>query len=306
MNNRILIAFIAVVSLLGYQSAAAVVLGTATMTDGSDNQVDVSFTDGTSPVGIDEFTTVAGSNTILGAVKVFGDDAGFFSLGAFGQSNHDHVTSFSFTDTITNTNTSAQSVTLDFLINAGQLETKALEIPPQGSEFQEAGFNISISFDGTVLFESSATLRQTPGSVGTTNAAVTQNGVDLGGVLTNPFIEAPSTWLYTWDDFVGSLDLGVLGAGASGVLQYDVSTFVSAEYDMCGSLGCGQTRARIGDPFGASGDPLDPGSLSSIGGPDTIIFTDVVPATPVDEPGMIALLLMGAGLIILRRRLRLV
>ena len=243
------------------------------------------YSDRSGPVSINESSSVNGPGTVgttLGQVEVFGLDNGFFSVSEFGQGTHENESRFQFTDVITNTATTDQQFSMDFLINAGQLETRVYESVPRTGEFLEAGYGISISFGGSTLFESGALLRQVGVGVFDTSANLSQSGTSLGGVLTNPQTGAPDTFLYSWDAFAGTLDLGLLTAGASETLAYNILTFGNGVFSSCGS-GCGATRASIGDPL----------NVSSIGGPDTI---SSMPVAAVPEPETYALMLTGLGI----------
>lgn len=291
--SRTIIALMALtVPLIGN---AAEVGGTARISGGP-NALDLQYSDSSGPVSISESTSINGpgtSGTTLGAVSVTGFDNGFFTLREFGQGTHENESRFQFTDVITNTATSDQQFSMDFLINAGQLRTTVYETVPQTGEFLEAGYGISISFGGTTLFESGALLRQEggPGDF-ETFATLSQSGTSLGGVLTNPQTGAPDTFLYSWDAFAGTLDLGLLAAGASATLQYDIVTFGNGIFSSCGS-GCGATEASIGDPL----------NVSSIGGPDTI---SSAPVAPVPEPEIYAMMGVGLGIMgwVARRKKR--
>ena len=266
------------------------------------------FTDDTAPVAISEFSTVSGAptGTLLGQVIVNGADDGSFSLGSFGQEAFDHESVFSFSDTIVNAGAADMTFTMDFVISAGALETIAREIPPQaGSDAPlQAGYEIVISSGADTLFESAATLSMFgdyPNTFDTTSSLVT-SGTDLGGALTHPDLAAPDRWVYAWDDYTGSLDLGLLAAGGSLPLDYTVRTFVRAGIDTCASSDCA-ARASIGDPFHVNGDIPDD-AQSSIGGPDTISSAPVVSVPEPGTLGLFSLGLLGLGFTTRRRRAR--
>lgn len=245
----------------------------------------------TDPVSISRSASIRGEGlggTSLGSVKVDGFDNGFFSISTFGQANHFNESRFRFTETITNTTAISQLFSMNFEISAGQLETTVSEVPPAVGEFLQAEYSISISFNGASLYESGATLRQVGAGDGTnTVESLSLTGTSLGGVLTNPATGAPDSFLYSWNDFMGSVDLGELATGESGLLVYDILTRGSGEFDQCGSSGCGRTLASIGDPL----------DLSSIGVPGDITSApiDVVPPSPVPVPA--AVWLFGTALI---------
>ncbi len=273
---------------------AGPIRGDAEITDGSAELVELHFADTSSPVLINEMSTVNGGQkgTVLGQVAVIGTSDGYFNLAAFGQATHAHESRFQFSESITNPSAIAQALSADFLINAGKLVTTVFESVPGAGEFLEAGYEITMSFAGAVVFHSSALLRQIGIFDSDTSASLTTFGTRLGGPMTHPLIGAPDRYQYAWADYIGTLDLGVLGAGESGLFEYDVRTYVRAEFASCGSNGCGSTLASIGDPLSFKSDPDD---TSSIGGKGTFTFSapQTAELTAVPEPGTLALFLTG-------------
>ena len=254
-----------------------------------ENFSDINPASSTDPVAISESASFKGlgqTGTTLGVVNVEGFDNGFFSLSTFGQGNHLNESAFRFSEVITNSSAQALQFNMDFLISAGQLKTQAYEVTQQGNEFLEATYGISIGFAGTELFQSSATLRQVAGiDDSSTTSSLGQIGTTLGGSFTQGNLAT-----YSWDAFNGNLILGILNAGESGLLEYSIFTRGSGQFDMCGSSGCGSTRASIGDPI----------NLSSIGAQDDIAG---VPVRTVPEPPIFLLLFTGLlGLMISRGR----
>ncbi len=255
----------------------------------NENFSDISPASSTDPVTISENASFKGlgqTGTVLGVVDVYGFDNGFFSLSTFGQGNHLNESVFQFSELITNTSALALQFNMDFLISAGQLTTQAYEVTQQGNEFLQAVYGISIGFAGTELFQSGATLRQVAGIDDfSTTSSLSQTGTSLGGNFTQGNLAT-----YNWDAFNGNLVLGILNAGESGLLEYSIFTRGSGQFDMCGSSGCGSTRASIGDPI----------KLSSIGAQDDIAG---VPVISVPEPSTFLLLFSGLlGLAVSRGR----
>lgn len=211
------------------------------------------------------FKGVGQTGTTLGVVNVDGADDGSFNVSAFGQGNHLNEARFQFSELITNSATDALTFNMDFLISAGELSAKAYEVTQQGDEFLQAEYGISISFGGLELFQSSAILRQVEGP-GEFRASSTLQltGTSLNGVYSpGSSSDFDNEALYTWNDFNGNLQLGLLSAGESKLLEYDVFVRGSGEFDMCGSSGCGATNASIGDPFSFSSE-ISPASISSV------------------------------------------
>jgi len=277
-HTRAVIGLLLSASALFTTTAAAVEIGaTANLTNGSLSSIDLSFADNTSQtpgtVTINEFTSVtgSGSGTVLGQAIVNGDTNGLFDLSVFGQEIHAHESGFQFTDTITNTAAVPQALTMDFLINAGELETIVREAPPAPGEFLDAGYEVVISFMGVTVFESRVSLRHEADPSGTASVALlSQSGTDLGGQLTPVSTRSRDEYSYTWGPYTETLNLGVLGAGQAGVLEYAVRTFVETN-----SVG-NSTRASIGDPF----------NVSWIGGEGTFGFSPLSAVSSLDiQPG---------------------
>ncbi|MCP5153045.1 MAG: PEP-CTERM sorting domain-containing protein [Ectothiorhodospiraceae bacterium] len=225
---------------------------------------------------IDEVVTVGGgpTGTIAGRVEVEGTTEGEFSLLGFGQQSiWDVESSFGFTETIDNTSPEAQAFAMDFRISAGALDLRAFELLPGPGQSMTAGYEARIRVNGVEVFVSTATLR-----FGSSPTLVT-GGTDLGGSLAT----TTQRRTYSWGDFLGTLDLGVLDAGESLTLDYTMRTFTSADF-RCGSSEfstCGQGTARIGDPL----------SFSQVGVPGSITTSPVVAGVP--EPGALSLVALG-------------
>jgi len=222
----------------------------------------------TNSVGIGQSASIKGvgqTGTTLGTVSVNGSDNGSFNVSTFGQANHFIESRFQFSEVITNSSADAQTLNMNFLISAGELSARAYEVAQQGNEFLQAEYGISISFGGIELFQSGATLRQVAGSNEFKSLSTLQlTGTSLNGIYTpESGFEFDNETQYIWGDFNGDLLLGLLGAGESKLLEYDVFVRSSGQFDMCGSSGCGNTRASIGDPFSFSSE-ISPENISSV------------------------------------------
>lgn len=267
-------------SLCTAAARGATVSGTARISGGP-NALDLPFSDSGSDVSINRSSSITGmgGGTLLGTVFVDGADDGTFRVSAFGQGTHANESRFLFTELISNTAAADQLFRLNFLVNAGKLETRVYETVPGPGKFLEAGYAITIRFGGATVFSSSALLHQVGVSGDTTNATLSQSGTSLNGVLQHYETIAPDSWRYSWDSFASAVDLGILAPGASATLDYEILAFGNGVF--CPS-GCGSTLASIGDPLQLS-------SMSSIGGPDTIA------AVAVPEPETYVLMLLGLG-----------
>ena len=264
-----------VLSLCTAAARGATVSGTARISGGP-NALDLPFSDGGSDVSINRTSSITGSGggTVLGRVIVDGADDGTFQVSEFGQGTHANESRFLFTELISNTAAIDQLFRLDFLVNAGKLETRVYETVPAAGQFLEAGYGITIRFGGATVFSSSALLHQVGLNDVTTTATLSQSGTSLAGVLEQYETIAPDSWRYSWNAFSSTVDLGILTPGASATLDYEILAFGNGVF--CPS-GCGSTLASIGDPL----------HLSSLGGPGTIA------AVAVPEPETFVLMLLG-------------
>jgi len=274
--------------LVGPSASAVPITAGVRLTNGSLGTIDLSDSDTSSTAAVvaEAESTVTGAPTgvLLGQAYAGGTPDGLFALGVTGQDTHAHEASFRYIETISNATSISQLLSMSFQIDAGELGTIVREVPPAPGGFLEAGYEIAISFDGSRVFESGALLRQVRTGEFTSAASVTETGTRLGGALTH--VESfADEFLFSWGDYAGSLDLGLLGAGASAVLRYDVRVFVAAEGDRWGG-----THASIGDPFAVGGTPVG------------LSFTQ--PSLSVPEPGPLTLLatgLLGLALARIRR-----
>lgn len=233
----------------------------------------------------------------------WGNDHGTYRSDSSG-SGPDFSSSATFqqTYTITNNLGSAASYSLDFFIYYGSMSAYGI-----GSG--HASYDLSIKKNNTnTLFASSATI-DSNGGLATTGTAL-DNATQSGSS-------------YYWDGTTVTLDLGVLAAGDSMTLDYDLVTTAFGAYDadscdggyggyggyggdggdlvplVIGGLGC-MSQAALGDPGEISADTLPPDT--GLGGPFSLTATELQNTVP--EPGTLALLGLGLGAIGYGRRRR--
>jgi len=173
-----------------------------------------------------------------------------------------------WSDTYTNTSSAAQSVRYDFSIDPADLRIFDFAgVSDASPDAMRASYSVNILHNGSSVFSSDATL------IGGGNGHVLErNGTDFGSTfVSNPFFTVIG---YTFDAYVGSLDLGILAVGESLDIGYEIRAEVTSPGFETGAA------ASIGDPNNLSGSGLAgaivanvptgtvsvPGSLWLIGG----------------------------------------
>ena len=192
--------------------------------------------------------------------------------------------------TITNNTAVDQNYSFDFTILNGSLSANGSPVDSfTGVEFAAAGNLVSIALDGVELFGSAALL------------VVDNSGVDFqaaGEVLGNYTADSLT---YYWGERSGTLDLGVLAAGESFTLTYDIVTAATGIYRYDASNTCN---------YGGSSDAVftggercffdQSGAYSQFGDPNGVGQSPIAgnvhgtPVMSVPEPSL--WLLMGTGL----------
>jgi len=193
----------------------------------------------------------------------------------------------SWSETFTNTSGGPMAYELQFLIPQGVLEMydgAGLSYPPAFPESMVASYAIEIQLDGSPVWASGAELLGGSGA-----HVLSQTGTDIG----SSYFEATTApyFGYLFGPYLGTLDLGILGPGASFSLGYHMTTYAAGPgYET-------SARAAFGDPLRVQNDP-------------TMGLQGEVTGTPAG-PGIIpepcsAILLLGglAGAAALRRRKR--
>ena len=198
-----------------------------------------------------------------------GTVVGTYGVGANGSGEFDSTGQFQRQWNVTNDSGVAQKYTLNFYIYNGSLSADSnFEI---GSGYAEYSVNL-LQNGSTSLFNSSAKI--------TSDGALTASGTALTGA-------AKSGTSYTWTGTYITVDLGILSAGASTSVQYDVIGHAFGAYDRKTCSG----RYSEGSPWCSTGS-----SYMGLGG-DTPISGIGISAQPVPEPGSWAMLIAGLGLV---------
>lgn len=287
-----LIPFVAAVSFAVFSTNSFAVEVTASTTYSYGTGVDA--VSGTDIDAIDtELDPTATNVDIIGGnfnndsifYHTFGDSSGSFGARVSGTGIYDITSTISYVDTIFNSTSATQNFDFDFHIVPGGLSVFGA---PTGSEFVYADYDIEIFFNGTSVFQSFASLELNEG--GTT---FTQTDTPITAM---PYDDSGT---YNWDDYFGSINLGPLEAGASGILEYSMTTkargnLVSPSSEpvvVClDGEGCWDQYSPVGGSTSRSGDPYD---LYHSSDPYSISST---PVTSTSVPETSSLLLLGFGL----------
>jgi len=218
-----------------------------------------------------------------GSARAAANQGGWMYSTAYGENTFKSISHVQQSLTITNDTGVDQNYSFDFTILNGSLDAWGPYDQFDDNEFVAAGNLVSISLDGVELFGSAALL------------VADNTGVDLqteGAVLGS---YTASDDYYDWDALSDTLDLGVLAAGESFTLTYDIVTSAAGIFTPVVSGNCGDdyteseegcydwasASSRFGDPNGVGQSPI----AGNVQG---------TPVMSVPEPSL--WLLMGTGL----------
>jgi hypothetical protein len=142
----------------------------------------------------------------------YGSTGGNFGSRSSGQGVYDVSGSFKIVMTISNTTSVAQTARFDFNITPGLL-SNTIASPLIGSEFLSAALKFDIRRNGTAVWGSAATLNSNAGG----------NSFSASGDTT--LYARSSDTYYSVANVSKSIDLGVLNAGESMELSYQLDSF---------------------------------------------------------------------------------
>ncbi len=212
---------------------------------------------------------------------------------------------FTFMDTFTNTTGSASLFDFVFTVIPGEVFVSEFDssVTPGASDDLSAGYVLDINVGGSDAFDSAVTISNDSSGI-----TQTRTGIDLNtGLPFSPGTTSDNS--YMWDEFVGSVSLGLLQPGDSVDIDYTLSTTAEVAVYVAGTFACGggfdgegggELVLTIDEPgFGGCsaiariGDPL-PGQT----GGNSFHFA------PVPAPAGLGLILLGIAGVGFARRAR--
>jgi hypothetical protein len=145
----------------------------------------------------------------------YGSVDGNFGSRSSGNGVYNVMGSFTIVQTFTNTSALAQQATFNFEITPGSL-SNFIGSGFGGTQFVSAGIKFDIKKDGSSIWGSQAILT----TMGTGGTTYTQTGANL-------YTPGSSPLYYSINGGSNAIDLGVINAGASFTLTYELSTFAN-------------------------------------------------------------------------------
>lgn len=220
---------------------------TASYKLGTDPTVNLSAS-GSPSVDVVAFPYSAPSSAV---VHSYGSDTGNFGSRSSGLGVYDTQGMFRISQTITNTTAFAQNATFNFYITPGFINNQ-IGTALTGSNYLSAGISFGIQRNGGSIWGSSAVLSSN--SAGTTYTTTGDAGLYSG-----------SGTYYSINGVNRSIDLGVLNAGQSMTLSYEMSSFAKGVSEVGDGRWVPETRYVVPgqwvDPcwgecgYGYGGDP---------------------------------------------------
>jgi hypothetical protein len=141
----------------------------------------------------------------------YGSDSGNFGSRSSGGGIYDVTGSFKIVQTVTNSSSLAQSATFNFYITPGMV-SNYIGSSLSGAEFVKAGISFDVQRNASSVWGSNALLQTT--TAGTSFSAGGDTSLYVGGGTQ-----------YVINGASKSVDLGVINAGESITLTYELKTF---------------------------------------------------------------------------------
>jgi PEP-CTERM motif len=203
-------------------------------------------------------------------------------------------TELTYTNTITNTLATAQSVSFSFYVYAGSINSR------NGLATSGASFASAIDWSGQALWSTQLAITSgrffSPTDPATRTINNSASAADFV-YSTNTSSVGLGSYVGSWGDYTKTLGLGILNPGESKTLTYSISTTSYAEV---GNIrGYGGAAGFGGDPLSFDLSPLPAGVRTGV----TLAAVTAVSAVP--EPSTYAMTGLGLalmGVVIHRRR----
>lgn len=187
-------------------------LATGSYKLGADAQVLLQSGPNSYAVDVLEFPS---SGTDSAGLHSYGYSSGTFGSRSSGYGTYDVTGAFQFKARITNHDSQAQTIRFKFYITPGLLSNE-VNAALTGAQFLEAGTSFNIAVNNTSVWSSSATLRSDASSLGQFSTA----GVNL-------YTGAGLQRAIAGGNY--EIDLGVLNAGQSLDMVYDLTTYAKGD-----------------------------------------------------------------------------
>jgi hypothetical protein len=183
----------------------------------------------------------------------YGSTSGNFGSRSSGEGRYDVTGSFKIVQSITNTGPTAANATFNFYITPGMLANYIGSAPLTAAEFVKSGISFDVQRNGAGVWGSSALLQTT--SFGSSFSALGDTSLYVGGGTQ-----------YVINGVSKSVDLGVVNAGETISLSYELKTFAQGQSQSGGSrdvpgytyvvpahwinVTCGGVYGNIGNAYG--------------------------------------------------------
>jgi hypothetical protein len=195
-------------------------------------------------------------------------------------------TELTYTNTITNTLSTAQNVSFSFFVYAGSINSR------NGLATSGANFASAIDWSGQALWSTNLAITTGRFYVPDPPTATINNSASAADFVYST--SGSGTYVGSWGDYTKTLGLGILNPGESKTLTYSMST---TSYSEAGNYrGYGGAAGFAGDPLSFDLSPLPAGVQTGV---------TLGAVTAVPEPSAYAMAGFGfaiMGLVVKRRR----
>lgn len=227
----------------------------------------------------------------------YGTESNVFGARVSGTGTYDISSTITYVDTVFNDSGTEQAYSFDFTVEAGGISVYGA---PEAGQFAYADYDIEVFFGGNLVFSTFSSLE------------LTDSGTAfIGDELLSAYTGGNS---YSWSEYLGSADLGILADGETASLEYSMttkargniaSTVVSEPVTVCEGWGVidpatGEeiiecevvTNYDVGGSTSRSGDPYNIYGR----GPGNQFNLASAPTQANSVPEASSLFLMGVGI----------